>query len=146
MDIMAESNSKYPLETGGMLIGYRKGDDAIVTDIIGPGPDAKHERIYFECDNDWQKIKADELFDATDGRLRYLGDWHSHPDGPTQPSPLDLKSVKTVRDCPEALTPKPLMLIIGGNFSMFEMWELSDNILRALDIKRFDFNRECLNA
>jgi len=148
MSIMAKAKEKYPLETGGVLIGYHKGQDVIITDIIGPGHGAIHEQFYFEGDTDWQKIKMDEIYDATDGRLRYLGDWHSHPDGPINASPLDLEAMKIVRDAPEALTPEPLMLIIGGDFSKiwFEVWELADSNLRSLPIKEFQFDRECLNA
>lgn len=146
MDITGEANSKYPLETGGCLIGYHKNSEVIITDIIGPGLDAIHKPFYFEGHTDWQKIKMDELFNASDGCLRYLGDWHSHPNGPTHASPLDMETLKLIRDYPEALTPMPLMFIIGENFSRFEVWELADDMLRSLPIKRFDFDRECLNA
>lgn len=145
MSIIAEANSKYPLETGGMLIGYRKGSDAIVTDVVGPGPNAIHKKLFFEHDNNWQRKQADELFYATDGQLRYLGDWHSHPDGPVQTSSLDLQTVKLIRNTPEALTPNPLMLIIGGDFSKYAVWELADDILRSLPIKGFTFNRAYLH-
>ena len=145
MSIMGEANSKYPLETGGMLIGYRKGLDVVVTDIVGPGPGAIHQKYFFEHDNTWQKKQADELFNATEGQLRYIGDWHSHPDGPIETSPLDMQTIKLISDTPEALTPEPLMLIIGGNFSKYAVWELAEGILRSLPVKGFSFDRTVLN-
>ena len=140
MAIIAEANSKYPLETGGVLIGYRKDNEVIITDMTGPGPDAKHEPLYFDVDTKWTTAKADEIFDSTDGRLRFLGDWHSHPGGYCHPSVLDVKALEKVRDWPKALTPKPLMMIIGHDFSKWTIWELAE-MLRPLLLQRFEFDR-----
>lgn len=37
-----------PLETGGILVGYRSHTAIAVTHIIGPGPGATHESTAFE--------------------------------------------------------------------------------------------------
>lgn len=42
-----------PWETGGMLMGYvADNGDYVVTQLIGPGPNAKHSRYRFLPDNE----------------------------------------------------------------------------------------------
>lgn len=63
----------YPLETGGMLMGYEAEDSTVVvTKIIGPGPNAKHGRFRFIPDGVYQQSELENHFWATDGRETYL--------------------------------------------------------------------------
>lgn len=78
-----------PLETGGVLLGWRKGPDRIVAAVVGPGPRALHGRHMFLPDHAWQLTQIDQAFAGTGGDLDYLGDWHTHPDGAAELSALD---------------------------------------------------------
>ncbi|WP_439472059.1 Mov34/MPN/PAD-1 family protein [Brevundimonas sp.] len=82
-----------PLETGGVLLGWRKGPDRVVTAIVGPGPRALHGRHMFLPDHVWQIAQIDEAFARSNGDLDYLGDWHTHPDGAAALSELDRKTL-----------------------------------------------------
>lgn len=61
-------------------MGSRALDGSVhVLEMIGPGEKAKHYSYSFEPDADWQWAEMDRLFQAYNGKLSYLGDWHTHP-------------------------------------------------------------------
>lgn len=68
-----------PFETGGVFLGWRDGGrNAIVKQMIGPGPEAIHHRTWLEVDEEWQNAQIAELH-ASGNPIEYLGEWHSHP-------------------------------------------------------------------
>jgi integrative and conjugative element protein (TIGR02256 family) len=111
--ITREANNFYPLETGGLLLGWREGGDRIVTGVLGPGPSALHRESYFQPDHLWQVDRLEEVFAETDGDLDYLGDWHSHPDGPAKLSSDDRATLRRI----SRANPGGLMVILGGSVS-----------------------------
>jgi integrative and conjugative element protein (TIGR02256 family) len=79
--MMGEAAARYPLETGGVFMGYWADDrTAVVTQAIGPGPNAYHHRHRFAPDQEWQTTEIAEYYRASGRRETYLGDWHTHPD------------------------------------------------------------------
>ncbi|MGA4641082.1 Mov34/MPN/PAD-1 family protein [Stutzerimonas stutzeri] len=114
--INAEACRAYPQETGGILVGYiADGELPVVVTVVGPGPDAVHQRDRFQPDHAWQCERLDELYDRSAGVLVYLGDWHTHPDGSPQMSWLDRKTIRAIARHAPAQCAQPLMLIGGGS-------------------------------
>lgn len=91
--MIAEARALDPLETGGVLLGWRDGGDLIVTGLIGPGPYALHGRHMFIPDHRWQLEKIRAAFARSAGDLDYLGDWHTHPSGLAEMSAQDEKTL-----------------------------------------------------
>lgn len=87
--IGALADAYAPLETGGVLLGWRDGENKVVAGIIGPGPRALHGRYTFVPDDRWHSAQIDKAFEVSSGDLDYLGDWHTHPDGGLAMSMLD---------------------------------------------------------
>jgi len=135
-DMMAEGERKFPMETGGLLMGYWGEGVPVITHIIGPGPGASHERFNFEPDYAYHRQEVDRLYAEREG-LWYLGDWHTHPCGVAEPSRLDLKMVQSVRANKDAHVPKPLMLILGGHLDRLGIYCLLPDGLKALDVETF---------
>jgi integrative and conjugative element protein (TIGR02256 family) len=102
-----------PLENGGILLGWRSGEDRIVVDLRGPGPQALHGRHRFLPDHAWQMTEINRASETSDGILDYLGDWHSHPDGVAEMSELDSATLLRIA----RRVASPLMLIIAGSGS-----------------------------
>ncbi|MBB4365010.1 integrative and conjugative element protein (TIGR02256 family) [Bradyrhizobium sp. CIR18] len=100
-----------PLENGGILLGWRSGEDLIVVDLRGPGPQALHARHCFIPDHVWQVAEINRAFEASRGDLDYLGDWHSHPDSVAEMSKLDSATLLRITRKVSA----PLMLIVAGS-------------------------------
>lgn len=77
-------------ETGGILLGKDVGATVSVQTAGGPGPEAERTPMTFRRDVDHANILADEGY-AVDGRV-WIGEWHTHPNGPTMPSNIDLQT------------------------------------------------------
>ena len=116
-----EADRRYPLETGGIMAGYfADSGDAVVLHVIGPGPNAAHSRRRFVPDHEWQCARLDELFKQSNGKLVYLGDWHTHPDSTGNLSWLDHRTLSAIAKHPAARLISPLMLIGGGRVSSWQ--------------------------
>lgn len=110
-------DQSFPLETGGMLLGYiADNGDVVVTSIIGPGPDAIHNRYGFSPDAEYQQMELTSHYLHTNGQETYLGDWHTHPLGSTTLSRLDKRTLARISRTPSSGIPKPIMgILCGGN-------------------------------
>ena len=105
-----------PCETGGMLLGYEADNgEAVVTDIVGPGPRARHGRFRFRPDADHQQAELEARYTRTDGRETYLGDWHTHPTGSSAPSILDKRTLARIARTASSRTTRPIMVILSSN-------------------------------
>ncbi|MEA2379142.1 MAG: hypothetical protein QOD13_3049 [Thermoleophilaceae bacterium] len=113
--MVREAERCAPDETGGVLLGYAEqdGDDVVVLDVLGPGPNAKHDRARFEPDGRWQAERVAERYEASGRVVAYLGDWHSHPKSPPIPSKLDTRTARRIAREKAARASEPLMLILG---------------------------------
>lgn len=109
------AGEKFPLETGGMLIGYiASTGEPVVTSVIGPGPNAKHRRFKFTPDGPYQQVMLEAHYHATEGRETYLGDWHTHPKVEPIPSYLDKCTLARIAKEPRSQISRPVMIILGG--------------------------------
>jgi integrative and conjugative element protein (TIGR02256 family) len=112
--LVEEADRMAPLETGGVLLGYRpEGDEPVVTDAIGPGPNAIHKRYRFVPDHDYQIHEIDRLYRDSGRLLEYLGDWHTHPGGLAELSTSDLAAIRAIATEKEARVPRPVMLVLA---------------------------------
>lgn len=83
------------LETGGILLGHQHAGGLFsITSAGGPGPNAYRARQAFRRDAEHARALARSAY--VRDRSVWLGDWHTHPDGPTHPSRLDLRSYAEV--------------------------------------------------
>lgn len=113
--MIREAAEALPVETGGILLGYRADNGIVVTDLlVVPSPSATRHR-YTRDDVEANALLKDWFVRHPDEPLiGYVGEWHSHTGiGPA--SGLDLESARaTARaaDGPIALVvcaPRPLV-------------------------------------
>lgn len=102
-----------PNETGGILAGYwsTKHSECVVTHLVDAGPDAEHRPTGMTPDAAYQDSELDGIFGETDGASVYVGEWHSHPDAPAFPSPIDRATLRRIALHSAAFAPRPLMLL-----------------------------------
>jgi integrative and conjugative element protein (TIGR02256 family) len=115
--LLSESAAAFaPRETGGVLIGYRAvaGTELVITNVVGPGPNARHTTRTFSPDLDYQHQEIARFHTDSVGLQTYIGDWHSHPAGGASLSSKDKRAMARVAFSPAARTPRPVMLILGG--------------------------------
>jgi integrative and conjugative element protein (TIGR02256 family) len=121
-EIREESERFAPLETGGVVLGWREGRGMVlrVAEIVAAGPGARRERSRFEPDGPWQRARIAELYEASGRTLSYLGDWHSHPKG-GGPSSLDRSTARRIAATPQACCSHPVLLIatcVDGSWAL----------------------------
>lgn len=86
-------------ETGGLLVGlvHRKRRVIYVTHVLPPSRDSQGSPYAFKRGvADYPKI-LDQIEGRTGGLLGYVGEWHTHPRGPAEPSDTDLQAVSQIR-------------------------------------------------
>lgn len=115
-DCVTLAEKQYPLESGGVLMGWRSNEiTAVVTAMIGPGPKALHERYAFQPDQDWQNEQIALHYERSGRRETYLGDWHTHPDARNGTlSWTDRNVIGRIIAAPAARCPVPVMMILWG--------------------------------
>ena len=102
-------------ETGGMLLGYRDGDTAVVVAAVGPGPAARRTATRFLPDAAWQQSRLDEIYAASGRTTAYLGDWHTHPGGLAVLSRQDRRTLRRSAAHRPARQPRPLSAVLAPN-------------------------------
>jgi len=122
------ASEKYPLETGGVLIG-NTGDagsgEIVIGAITGPGAGAHHTETTFEPDHEYQTEKIARIYRASRGVNTYLGDWHTHPDSAAALSLRDKKTLKHIASHRAARMDRPIMAILGeGSPWILKAWRL----------------------
>jgi integrative and conjugative element protein (TIGR02256 family) len=136
-----------PDETGGILLGYEVPADCavVVTDLVGPGPDAIATSAHFDPDGKWQEKEVARIYEESGRHASYLGDWHSHPGGRTRPSRQDRRTARQIAKHSEARVPNPLMLIVSTseNDFGFACFRYSRRKLRRVVLRLYDSARRC---
>ena len=107
--IQLQAESEYPNENGGMLVGrYSKDRHTVyIENVVVPVEKLLGRTTFLRnakgMDKVWKQFE-------TEG-LRYVGEWHSHPDGSTQYSNTDLEAMVYIEQ--EVSIENPLLLIVG---------------------------------
>lgn len=134
-NMVEEANRAYPMETGGVLVGYfAESGELVVFANIGPGPNAVHLKNRFMPDHTWQCEQLEGLFQKSSGTWVYLGDWHTHPDSSPKMSRLDQRTLRSIAKYKQAENPQPLMLI--GGYSTPD-WDWAGYQYRGNSLVRF---------
>ena len=121
-----EAARAFPLETGGVLVGYQSNPqtELVVTSFAGPGPNAQHLRARFVPDYDYHLSELSRFYYSS-GRLeRYVGDWHTHPLGAATLSGTDLKTLETISSYRGSRLPNPIMIVLYERDWRCTTWEL----------------------
>ncbi|HYQ79107.1 MAG TPA: Mov34/MPN/PAD-1 family protein [Solirubrobacterales bacterium] len=112
-EMWAEARRWRLRETGGALLGWRDGRDAVIARVLGPGPNAKHGFFSFEPDYEWQVGQGRRIYRESSRCVAYIGDWHTHPFASPRPSWTDRKAAKQIAEDPDFRAREPLSLIVG---------------------------------
>lgn len=102
----------YPKEFGGLLIG-RYSENKInlfITDTVLPTKFSSY-RYGFGRETEDLRETIYDYFEQVPSKV-YVGEWHTHPDGPCVPSITDIKALKEIVQHKEVFIDNPVLLII----------------------------------
>lgn len=77
-------------EAGGVLLGSYRGDHIEVIDATPPGKNDLRRRFEFIRRDESHQVYVDRQWHESEGRVTYIGEWHTHPVSNPRPSDLDM--------------------------------------------------------
>lgn len=128
-DLILESGQeKFPLETGGVLMGYLDSTrtELVISDASTAGSNALHYKHAYIPDYEYDNAYVEETY-AASGRVHtYLGDWHTHPKGSCKMSFRDKLTLNRIGKDKDNLIDVPVMLIasIGTANDEFGVYQM----------------------
>ncbi len=88
------------LETGGILLGHLTEEGTFGVRHAGrPGPKAIRTERSFSRDRAYAQALADDAWGSD--RSQWIGEWHTHPRGPLQPSVVDVRTYLSLLQDPD---------------------------------------------
>lgn len=114
--MLVEADRVFPLETGGVMMGYwpESNDAVVICHASGPDPHAVHTEHAFIPDSEYQESEIARLYEESGRVHTYLGDWHTHPREDVYLSPKDERALRKIAGHAEARAPMPIMAVLGG--------------------------------
>jgi len=87
--IMDAAEAAYPNEACGLLVGHRLPNGTVEVTRVHASANLRPQRTSFEID---PRLWVDLSRALGKGPHQIVGLYHSHPDGPAQPSAVDLRA------------------------------------------------------
>lgn len=109
MDEHWQNQAKKP-ESGGILLGYRRGAHLHVTIATAPQAGDQRWRYFFKRSARYHQEIALRQWNASDEKIDYLGEWHTHPQRYPSPSGTDLSEWRKI----SGLRQSPMVFAIMG--------------------------------
>ncbi|PJJ18876.1 integrative and conjugative element protein (TIGR02256 family) [Janthinobacterium sp. 67] len=99
-------------ESGGILLGRVRGSNLEIIEATVPSRfDERFPFLFIRKARQHRQI-ADERWRCSGGTVRYLGEWHTHPEELPQPSSVDLVEWRTLSA--KRNDGRPLLAVIVG--------------------------------
>lgn len=122
-ELFVRAESKAPLETGGVLMGYwGSQSETVVTQLIGPGPNATHKEDSFIPDQAYHEQEIARIYEESGRTEVYLGDWHSHIQSSLELGEKDHQTLEDIARHKRSRLDQPLMAIVGVEQEKLVVW------------------------
>ncbi|AVR01142.1 hypothetical protein OBCHQ24_12545 [Oceanobacillus iheyensis] len=122
-------------EAGGILVGriLLENDHFIIDKVSQPEPTDKRKRKRFKRKPIGHQDFFDQVWEETDGRCFYLGEWHTHPERVPTPSFIDKKDWRRISK--EDYGSGGLFFIIVGT-KIMRIWFCDRKHKNIVELKR----------
>lgn len=99
-------------EAGGILLGHVRGEHLEIVEATEPSFWDRRFRFFFERMPYFHHKLAMKRWRESNGLVRYIGEWHTHPQGRPTPSSIDLKEWQIL--AADRVDGRPLLALIVG--------------------------------
>lgn len=99
-------------EAGGIMLGYVRGEHLEVVEVTEPTILDRRFKFFFERMPYLHKRRAAKRWQESGGLIRYIGEWHTHPQDIPIPSHVDLKEWQIL--AADRYDGRPLLAVIVG--------------------------------
>lgn len=132
-------------ESGGILLGRLYESEVVLEQISLPGPSDKRGRFFFERDVKRAQCIVNDAWQKSNGKLVYIGEWHTHPETIPTPSSTDKQLIRNMlRDTKMEIN--FLFLTIVGTSDFFVGLQKGAKLIKLmasnLDIPDIELNGE----
>ena len=103
-------------ETGGILLGFRRGPHLHVCDLTVPQRGDLRRRYGFQRNDGQHQAIAIARWKDSAHCMDYLGEWHTHPELDPSPSSLDKSEWKKIAEHAN----QPMVFLIAG--TEYDFW------------------------
>lgn len=104
-------------EAGGLLLGEVRGGHLNLVEATFPTADDLRSRYSFERLPQGHAEVAQKMWSESRGTVRYLGEWHSHPQDLPIPSGIDRSEWKRLASARR--DKRPFLAVIVGNAGLY---------------------------
>ena len=104
-------------EGGGLLLGSVHGLNMTITEATTPTVWDKRLRYFFERMPFGHELIALARWKASQGTVRYLGEWHTHPEDDPTPSSIDRSEWDALSS--KRLDKRPMLAVIVGRKNLY---------------------------
>ncbi|MGE6166875.1 Mov34/MPN/PAD-1 family protein [Aeromonas rivipollensis] len=108
--------SEFDYEAGGILLGSVHGAHLLIEQATVPTTWDKRFRYQFERMPAEHEAVAQSRWMASQGTVRYLGEWHTHPEDHPRPSGLDISEWRQLSA--QRRDNRPILAVIVGRYSL----------------------------
>ena len=99
-------------EAGGILLGHVRGEHLEITEATEPSFWDRRFRFLFERMPYFHHWLAMKRWRESKGLVRYVGEWHTHPQNHPAPSSIDLREWQIL--AADRVDGRPLLALIVG--------------------------------
>lgn len=103
-----------PWEVGGWLLGWWADDEGALFVTHATPPASRGTPFGVTISGRGHRPLFNAAWDATDGAVTFLGDWHTHPGRPALLSDRDRRAMRELATDPDFGTPLPIIAIVGS--------------------------------
>lgn len=91
-------NDNIKPESGGLLLGYRHGNNFEITKVTVPQSKDIQRKTYFERNDENHISIFSKLNKHSNNKITFLGEWHTHPESNPIPSSLDINEWQKTKE------------------------------------------------
>jgi integrative and conjugative element protein (TIGR02256 family) len=99
-------------EAGGILLGHVRGEHLEIIEATEPSIWDRRFRFLFERMPHFHQRRAMKRWEDSNGLVRYIGEWHTHPQNHPTPSSIDLSEWRIL--AADRVDGRPLLTLIVG--------------------------------
>lgn len=113
-------------EAGGILLGHVRGNHLEILEATIPTPEDRRLKYFFERLLRGHQTIAERRWRNSKGLIRYVGEWHTHPEDHPTPSSLDISEWQRLAS--SRRDGRPMLAVIVGRRGLRVEYMQSDGV------------------
>lgn len=119
-------------EAGGILLGEVSETAVLVSRVTAPSSRDRRSRFGFVRDRKVAQVIVDHEHLNSEGRVTYIGEWHTHPERSAEPSAVDERMIR--EQLASNVVPAGFLLLVVLGLEVDYVGVLYDNQLSGTTV------------